>query len=126
MNLRKKMVEEQNPLPKQRKGYFTPAIYHSPTKTRMPTAMGPFRIKHSLIQMLLSFHGVEYENPFKHGDGFLEICSIFFLNDISDDALGFHLFSFSLKDKAKAWVDTKTNIINQDQMQKELLKSFLY
>jgi len=29
-----------------------------------------------------------------------------------------------LKDKAKAWLDTKTNIITWDQMQKEFLKFF--
>ena len=95
------MAEEQNPPPKQLKEYFTPATYDSPTRTRMPTITVPFEIKHSLIQMLPSFYGLESENPFKHFDAFLEICSTVFLNNISDDALRLRLFPFSLKDKAK-------------------------
>ena len=106
-----KMTEEQlTPPPKQLKEYFTPATYDSPTRTRMPTVTVPFEIKHSLIQMLPSFYGLESENPFKHVDAFLEICSTVFLNNISDDALRLRLFPFSLKDKAKAWLGTKRNI----------------
>ena len=120
-----KMTEEQpTPPPKQLKEYFTPATYDSPTRTRMPTVTVPFEIKHSLIQMLPSFYGLESENPFKHVDAFLEICSTVFLNNISDDALRLRLFPFSLKDKAKAWLDTKTNITTWDQLQKEFLKKF--
>ena len=96
------MAEEQTPPPKQLKEYFTPATYDSPTRTRMPTVTVPFEIEHSSIQMLPSFYGLESENPFKHIDAFLEICSTIFLNNISDDALRLQLFSFSLKDKAKA------------------------
>ena len=71
-----------------------------------------------------SFYELESENPFKHVDAFLEIWSTVFLNNISDDTLRLRLFPFSLKDKVKAWLDTKTNIITQDQLQKELLKKF--
>jgi len=117
------MADEQNP-PKQLKEYFTPATYDSPTRTHMPTVTGPFELKHSLIQMLLSFSGLESENPFRHVDAFLEICSTVFLNNISDDALRLRLFPFSLKDKAKAWLDTKINITTWDQLQKEFLKKF--
>jgi len=69
--------------------------------------------------MLPSFYGLESENHFKHIDAFLEIYSTVFLNNISDDALHLRLFSFSLKDKAKAWLDTKTNITTWDQLQKK-------
>ena len=34
------------------------------------------------------------------------------------------VFPFSLKDQAKAWLDTKTNITTLDQMQNEFLKKF--
>ena len=104
---KKNMNEEQTPLSKQFKEYFTPVTYYSPKRTRMPTVIGQFEIKHSLIQMLSSFYGLEFENPFKHVDAFLEICSTVFLNNISDDAFCLRLFPFSLKDKAKAWLDTK-------------------
>ena len=90
----------------------------------MPIVTVPFEIKHFLIQMLLSFYGLESENSFKHVDVFLEICSTVFWNNIFDDALRLRLFSFSLKDKAKAWLDTKINITTCDQMQKEFSKEF--
>ena len=112
-----KMTEEQlTPPAKQLKEYFTPATYDSPTRTRMPTVMVPFEIKHSLIQMLSSFYRLESENSFKHVDAFLEICSTVFLNNVSDDALRLRLFPFSLKDKTKTWLDTKTNITTWDQL----------
>ena len=61
-----KMAEEQpTPPPKQLKEYFTLTTYDSPTRTRMPTVTVPFEIKHSLIQMLPSFYGLESDNPFK-------------------------------------------------------------
>ena len=87
------MAEEQTP---------PPATYNSPTRSHMPTVTVPFEIKHSVIQMLPSFYGLESENSFKHVDAFLEICSTVFLNNISNDALCIWLFSFSLKDKVKA------------------------
>ena len=76
----------------------------------MPTVTVPFEIKYSFIQRLPSFYGLESENLFKHVDAFLDICSTVFLNNISDDAFSLRLFPFSLKDKVKAWLDTKTNI----------------
>ena len=67
----------------------------------MPTIEGPFEINHFVIQIFSSFHGLEYENPFKHVNKFLEICSSFLLSNISADAFHLHLFLFSLKDKVK-------------------------
>jgi len=46
----------------------------------------------------------------------------FFFNNISHDALHLCLFPFSLKDKAMAWLDTKTNITTWDPLQKEFFK----
>jgi len=112
---KKMMAKEQTP-PKQLEESFTPTTYDSPASTRMPVALRPFEINHSLIQMVPPFYGLVFENSFKHGDVFLEICSTVFLNNVSSDALHLHLFSFSLKDKAKAWLDAKTNITNCDQI----------
>jgi len=46
------------------------------------------------------------------------------LNNISNNALRLRLFPFSLKDKAKVWLDTKTNITTWDELQKKFLKKF--
>jgi len=64
--------------------------------------------------MLPLFYGLESENSFEYVDAFLEICSIVFLNNISNDALCLWLSPSSLKDKANAWLDTKTNITSWD------------
>jgi len=72
--------------------------------------------------MLPSIYGLESENYFKHVDAFLEVFSIVFLNTISNDAFRLWPFPFSLKDKAKAWLDTKSNIMTWNQMQKKFLK----
>ena len=108
-NSKKKMAEEQT-TPKQLKESFTPATYDSATSTCMLAVTRPFDIKHSLIQMLPSFYGLDYENPFKHVDAFFEICSTIFLHNISNDAFRLRLFPFSLKDKAKACLDIKKKV----------------
>jgi len=90
----------------------------------MPTITGPFKIKHSAIQMLPSFCKLESENPFTNVDAFLEICSTIFLNNVSNNAFQLWLFPFSLKDKGKAWLDTKSHITTWGLMQKEFLKKF--
>ena len=46
---KKKVVQEQTLSPKQLKEYFTPITYDLPIRTPMPTVIGPFEIKYSLI-----------------------------------------------------------------------------
>ena len=104
---KEKIAKEQSPPPKQSKEYFTCAIYDSPIRTRMRTVMRSFKIKHSLTQMHSSLYELESQNPFEHIDAFLEICSTMFLNNISDDTQHLRLFPSSLKDKAKARLDTR-------------------
>ena len=38
---------------------------------------------------------------------FLEICDTIKINGVSDDAIRLRLFPFSLKDKAKVWLNSK-------------------
>ncbi|KAI5650003.1 hypothetical protein M9H77_36008 [Catharanthus roseus] len=49
--------------------------------------------------MLSSFYGIDFENPYKYIDEFLEICSTFKPPNVSDDAIRLRLFPFSLKGK---------------------------
>jgi len=76
----------------------------------MLVAIWPFEIKHSLIQMVPSFHELESENHFKHVDVILEICSTVFLNHVFGDALCLRYFPFFVKDQAKACLHTTTSI----------------
>jgi len=62
--------------------------------------------------MLPLFYGLRTEDPYKHLDEFIEICSTIRLHNFSEDALRMRLFPFSLKDKAKFWLNSlETNSI---------------
>ena len=59
-----------------------------------------------MIQNSIQFHGLPSEDPNLHIAYFLEICDMFRVNDVSDDAIRLRLFSFSLKDKAREWLNS--------------------
>ena len=82
----------------------------------MAIPMGPFEIKHSIIQTVLPFYWLKSKKSFNHIDAFLGTCSSVFLNNVSSDIFHLPLFPFSLKDNAKAWLDTKADITTSDQM----------
>ena len=65
-----------------------------------------YEIRSSIIQMLPSFYRQMNEDPYKHLDEFLKICSTVKIQNFSDDALRLKLFLFSLKDKAKHWLNS--------------------
>ena len=108
VNRRKNMKRNQeNDPPRQLKEYFTPSIYmYSPCIQVPPVEATQYKIKSSIIQMLPSFYELNNEDPYKHLEEFLEICSTVKIHNFSDDALRLKLFSFSLKDKTKYWLHT--------------------
>lgn len=53
------------------------------------------------------FGGGDVENPNNHLANFLEICDTIKLNGVSEDAIRLRLFPFSLKNKAKEWLNSK-------------------
>ena len=113
--------------PRQLREYFTPSKYtYSPCIQVPLVETVQYEIKSSVIQMLPSFYGLTNEDPYKHLDEFLEICSIVKIQNFSDDALRLKLFPFSLKDRAKYWLnsfDTIT-ISTLHQLQREFLKKY--
>ena len=60
--------------------------------------------------MLPSFYKLANKDPYKHLDKFLKICSTVKIQNFSNDALTLKLFSFSLKDKAKYWLNSLDTI----------------
>jgi len=76
--------------------------------------------------MLPSFLWAHNEDPYKHLDEFLEICTTVKIQNFTDDALKLRLFPFSLKDRAKQWLNSlETNSIRSwNQMQQEFLKKY--
>ncbi|KAF7802450.1 uncharacterized protein G2W53_041561 [Senna tora] len=68
-----------------------------------------FEIKPATIQLLQAngqFGGSPVEGPNNYILNFLEICDTFKHNGVSDDAIRLRLFPFSLRDKAKVWLQS--------------------
>ena len=59
-----------------------------------------------MIQNSVQFHGLPSEDPNLHIAYFLDICDMFRVNDVSDDAVRLRLFLFSLKDRVREWLNS--------------------
>ena len=69
---------------------------------------GHFEIKGVMIQMLNAagqFGGLPSEDPRLHLKTFMEVCDSFVILGIPPDVVWIKLFPFSLKDKARTWVN---------------------
>jgi len=76
---------------------------------RPPIQANNFEIKHALLQVIQhnQFGGAVSEDHNSHMENFLVICDTLKINGVSDDAIRFRLFPFSLRDKAKSWLQTQ-------------------
>ena len=59
-----------------------------------------------LMPLLPIFHGVESENPYTHIREFEEVYNTFKEDMSTVDLMRLKLFPFTLKDKAKIWLDS--------------------
>jgi hypothetical protein len=84
--------------------------YMNPTRTsaRSCIVFSPdashFNFKSGIIQLLPSFHGLDLENPYLHLRESEEVCNIYNNLNCNMNTIRLKLFSFSLKDKAKTWL----------------------
>ena len=68
-----------------------------------------FEFKPMMFQMLQTigqFGGFPHEDPHEHLKQFLEVCSNFIIPGVSENAFRLKLFPYSLKDKAKSWLNS--------------------
>src|SRR3954465_14873408 len=80
---------------------------YGPSIVRPPIGQNNFELKPGFISMIqnhVQFFGLPNEDPNQHITNFLEYCDTVKMNGVSNDAIRLRLFSFSLRDKAKAWV----------------------
>lgn len=56
--------------------------------------------------MLPTFHGMDLENLYTHMREFEEVCGTCVYQNVNKDTMRLKLFPFSLKDKAKMWLNT--------------------
>jgi len=79
----------------------------NPIRTSAPSCIvfspdaSHFNFKPGIIQLLPSFHGLDLENPYLHLREFEEVCNTYNTYILLPS---FQLFPFSLKDKAKTWL----------------------
>ncbi|RVW87276.1 hypothetical protein CK203_037213 [Vitis vinifera] len=63
-------------------------------------------IRPYLVPLLPTFHGMESENPYAHIKEFEDVCNTFQEGGASIDLMRLKLFPFTLKDKAKIWLNS--------------------
>ncbi|KAJ9693899.1 hypothetical protein PVL29_009727 [Vitis rotundifolia] len=83
-------------------------------------------IRPHIMPLLPTFHGMESENPYSHINKFEEVCNTFQEGGASIDLMRLKLFCFTLKDKAKIWLNSLRlrSIQTWTDLQAEFLKKF--
>ncbi|XP_026411748.1 uncharacterized protein LOC113307519 [Papaver somniferum] len=97
--------EGTNPPIKSLRDYMYPTRVSQLSCIVLPTTTATCEIRASTIQALHKFYGEENENPYYHIRDFGEFCGTMKFKDLADEYLKLRLFPFSLKDKAKSWLN---------------------
>ncbi|XP_042408855.1 uncharacterized protein LOC121998148 [Zingiber officinale] len=76
--------------------------------TRPPIDADNFEIKPTVIHMVQrnQFGGGPHEDPNHHLELFYEICGTMKVNEVPPESVRLLLFGFSLKDRAKQWLNS--------------------
>ncbi|CAL9005375.1 unnamed protein product, partial [Prunus brigantina] len=83
-----------------------PTIPASPSSILLPTTARNYELKSSHLNMLPSFYGLPNEDPLTHIKDIFNVVSSFPLTSVTEDQLRMRVFPYTLKDKAKYWLNS--------------------
>ena len=86
-----------------------------------PPEASRFNLKPGIIQLLPIFHGLKFENLYLHLRDFEEVCNIYANQNCSMNIIRLNLFPFSLKDKAKIWLQNLRSKLPQNLLDATIL-----
>ena len=121
---------EQNAQPRTLKDYVQPIVNDNYSDVRCQTInANNFELKPALISMAqqAQFSRSPLDDPNIHLAIFLEICNTVKMNGVTEDTIRLRLFPFSLRDKARGWLQSLqpgTITSWQDMAESFLLNSF--
>ncbi|KAL5542568.1 hypothetical protein UlMin_010278 [Ulmus minor] len=109
--------------------YAAPNVVGTTSGIRRPAVQANnFEIKPSFIQMVQSnqFGGMSKDDPNAHIAYFLEVCDLYKINGVSDDAVRLRVFPFSLRDRAREWLNSvpSESITTWDELVRKFLSKF--
>ena len=100
----------QNPTPRTMYDYAKPTLIGTESSIVRPAiTANNFELKPNttqMIQQFVQFDGLQDEDPNTHLANFLEFYDTFKINGVSDDTIRLRLFPFSLRNKAKQWLNS--------------------
>ena len=110
--------------PRTMRDYMNPLRTSAPSCLVFPPDAANFNFKLGIIQLLPNFHGLDNENPYLHLREFEEVYNTYNDLNCSMNTIRLKLFPFSLKDKAKTWLQSlrSSSICTWDEMQQQFLK----
>ncbi|KAJ9563131.1 hypothetical protein OSB04_008291 [Centaurea solstitialis] len=89
--------------------YATPGADQFASGIPRPDANNRFELKPVMFQMLQTmgqFGGSTVEDPHAHLKSFLEVADSFHIPGVAEDVVRLRLFPFTLRDRAKAWINS--------------------
>ncbi|XP_031105706.1 uncharacterized protein LOC116010433 [Ipomoea triloba] len=116
------VAEEQRTL----RELSAPNLNQQPLCIQHPALEVGFELRSGLIQLLLTFRGLENEDPHKHLKEFHVVCSSFKPQRVTEDQIKLRVFPFSLADRAKDWLFylSSGSINTWDEMVRLFLEKF--
>lgn len=125
--IRRAMVEEQNQ--KQLKDFALPSNEEPHSSIVNPAIVANnFELKLTLLQIMQQnqFAGLPTENPNQHLKVFIQLADTLKTNNASPETIRLRLFPFSLRDRARSWLDSlpENSIITWNDLKKVFLARY--